>query len=222
MTIFRHYRSRIASPALALFLWMLLPVALLAEPEPPKEIEGVPTNLGLADLMARRVADEAVAELSPELGESVGVKAGKESSGNPLVLLALKEALRRAGHGPLDEGAKAHRVLEYRVLDLRIAYTGVDRGALGLGAEVERAGSLVLALSLLDGDSGEELTSIQKEVMLADHFPKDMLELVSSKAYPFTNPELKEKDWSKSVEPWVVGGLVLSLAWLFYSNQSSE
>lgn len=222
MTFLRLHRTRLASAALVLFLSLILPVAPAAEEEPPLQIEGVPTNLGLADRMARQVADAAVADLDPWLEGEVALKAGRESSGNPLVLLALKDSLRRSGRSPLGAEAVAHSILEYRILDLRIAYTGVDRRALGLKQEVERAGALVLALSALDGTTGEELASVQKEVLLADHFPKHLLDLVASSAYPFTNPELKERDWAKVVEPWVVGGLVLSLAWLFYSNQSSE
>jgi hypothetical protein len=172
--------------------------------------------------MTRRVAVDSVAELDAWLSESVAVRAGKESAGNPLVLLALNDAIRNAGRHPVGEAGAAARVLEYRILDLRISYTGIDRRALGLKKEVERAGAFVLALSVLDAESGEELSSVQKEILLADHFPKSLLELVASKAYPFTNPELNEKEWSKSVEPWVVGGLVASLAWLFYSNQSAD
>jgi hypothetical protein len=222
MTLFRKHRTPIAAPLLALFLWTFLPTALMAEDGDSLEIEGFPTNLGLADMMSRQVADEAVTALEGWLGDTVGVVAGKESSGNPLVLLALKESLRKAGHRPMGAEDGADKLLEFRILDMRISYTGVDRRALGLKKEVERAGACVLALSVIDAESGEELSSTQQEVLLADHFPKHLLELVASKSYTFTNPELNEKEWSKSVEPWVVGGLVASLAWLFYSNQSSE
>ncbi len=222
MTLFRRFRASISTPLLALFVLAFLPSSLLAEDEHAMEIKGVPTNLGLASEMTRLVADASVAELDAWLSESVAVRAGKESVGNPLVLLALKDTLRRSGRRPMGENDSADRILEFRILDLRISYTGIDRRALGLKKEVERAGAFVLAVSVLDGNSGEELGSIQKEVLLADHFPKSLLELVASKAYTFTNPELNEREWSKSVEPWVVGGLVASLAWLFYSNQSSQ
>ena len=87
MTLYRQFRSRIAGLFLTLFVWMLLPLPVLAEDSHPREIEGVPTNLGLADTMARLVADEVVADLEDWLGKSVALRAGKESSGNPLVLI---------------------------------------------------------------------------------------------------------------------------------------
>jgi len=221
MTLIRRFQAPLASSLLLLFLCALAKPALSADDEHAMKIEGVPTNLGLADEMARSVAEEAVAELDSRLGGTVALRAGTESPGNPLVLLALNDALRRSGRHPIEEEDPAARVLEYRILDLRISYTGVDRRALGLRKEVERAGALVLALSVLEKGSGEEIASTQKEILLADHFPKSMLDLVASPAYSFTNPELKEREWSKVVEPWVVGGLVASLAWLFYSNQSN-
>ena len=55
--------------------------------------------------------------------------------------------------------------------------------------------------------------------VLLDH---ELLGLVNSPGYPFTNPQLEEKDWSKSVEPFVVTAMISGLVYLFFSNQSSE
>ncbi|MDP6419543.1 MAG: hypothetical protein QGG80_08845, partial [Candidatus Krumholzibacteria bacterium] len=87
---------------------------------------------------------------------------------------------------------------------------------------VKRAGSLSLSLTLLDASSGEVLSRSRSGILLEDQFPRNLLDVVESEQYPFTKPLLVEKEWSKLVEPWVVGGLVASLAWLFFSNQSSE
>ena len=62
----------------------------------------------------------------------------------------------------------------------------------------------------------------QQEMMLGDSFPYDMHYLLSSQNYPFTSPELKERDWSKSVEPFVVTAMISGLIYLFFSNQSSD
>ena len=222
MKIFRRHGAPISAPVLVIFLLTVLPLPVMGEDEHALSVEGIPTNLGLAHHMASEVAGMVVADLEGHfMGSRIELREGLERAGNPLVLISMSEALRQLGHQTVDRNSPTDAILEYQILDLRIIYTGVDRRALGLRVEVERAGSFVLAARVIDPETGMELATTQREILTTDHFPKDKLELINSKTYVFTSPELVERDWSKTIEPWVVGGLVLSLAWLFYSNQDS-
>jgi hypothetical protein len=98
----------------------------------------------------------------------------------------------------------------------------VDRSALWTRKEIERHGACVLASRVVDAGSGRERSTTQQEVLVADRVPYDLRELVGSPSYPFTAPELEERDWSKQAEPFVVTGMIAGLIYLFFSNQSGD
>jgi hypothetical protein len=223
MKRFRRLARLLAAPLLAWFALGSLPGDLLAAEEHPLSIQGIPTNLGLAHEMCRGVAEKTLDTLAASLsGSCLHSQAAGEHSGNGLVQLALDEAARRRGLRVSADGADCAVRLEFHILDLRIAYTGVDRSAVFVKKEIERSGTCVLATRLVDAASGTELATAQEEVLATDRVPYDLRDLVRSESYPFTQPELKEKDWSKSVEPFVVTALISSLVYLFFSNQSSD
>jgi hypothetical protein len=220
----RATMQRFAPWGACLLVWGLSAVgmpAAAAEPA-PLTVESVPTNLGLAHAMATEVATATLAELGAVLGDCVFVAPRAEHAANGILELALAEAARRQGLQAAAGPGDCSRHLEFRVLELRIAYTGVDRSALWTRKEIERHGSCVLATRLLDAASGAELAVTQKEVLMADRFPYALRELVASPTYPFTTPELSERDWSKSAEPFVVTGMIAGLIYLFFSNQSGD
>ncbi|MBM4116276.1 hypothetical protein FJ251_00800 [bacterium] len=217
--------TRPAAPRALVCLLALVPLLASAAPaaEPtPLRVDGTPTNLGLAHSMAAEVAAASLAELGARAGDCLFIAPAAEHAGNGLLELALTEAARRQGIAPAPGPGDCARHLEFRILDLRIAYTGVDRSALWTRKEIERHGACIVACRLLDATAGSELAATQREVLMADRFPYALRELVASPSYPFTAPELKERDWSKSAEPFVVTGMVAALVYLFFSNQSSE
>jgi len=223
MKRFRRLARLLAGPLLGWFVLGTLPADLLAAAEPPLSVQGIPTNLGLAHELCRGVAGKTLDTLAPRLsGRCLHSRAAGEHSGNALVQLALDEAARVRGLSVSTDGTDCAARLEYRILDLRIAYTGLDRSALFVKKEIERSGTCVVAVRLLDAASGAELATAQEEILATDRVPYDLRDLVRSESYPFTQPELKEKDWSKSVEPFVVTALISSLVYLFFSNQSSD
>ncbi len=223
MKAFRRLVPVLAGPLLAVFLLGMAPRALLAEEEHPLTVAGVPTNLGLAHELTSRVAQLLLPELSDHMdGACLHSRAGAEHSGNTLMDLALAEAGRQSGLRVAAEEGLCGSVLEFSILELRIAYTGIDRSAIGMKKEIERHAACVVAGRVLDAETGEELASTQQEILLSDRFPYELEGLVTSDRYPFTAPTLSERNWSKSVEPFVVTALVSGLVYLFFSNQSSE
>ena len=223
MRFFRRLMPALVLPLIALFTLSLVPHALLAQEEHSLTVAGIPTNLGLAHELTTRVAAQTLAELGNSLAiDCLYSRAAAEHSAVSLVELAFAEAARVAGMQVATDEGLCGTVLEYNVLDLRIAYTGTDRSALGLKKEIERYGICVIASRLVDAETGEELANTQQEVLLSDRFPYDLKNMVKSDRYPFTAPELSERSWSKSIEPIVVTAMISGLIYLFFSNQSSE
>ena len=218
----RRVVHRTAALLLLPLLLALSPVGSAAGEEHALSVGEVPTNLGLANQLTRGVATLAVNAFDGRFaGSCLRTRPGSEHSGNALLDIAMAEAGRLAGLRIAADGECA-TLLEYRILDLRIAYTGIDRSALGFKKEVARTGTCVIAARLIEAGSGTEIATTQQEMVLGDSFPYDIRDLLASSSYSFTAPELKERDWSKSVEPFVVTAMISGLIYLFFSNQSSE
>ncbi len=220
MRLFRRHAPLLSAALLVSFLPIALPLPALCVEMAPLVVEDVVTNLGVAHAMAEELAGTVLDALPDRFAGEFRVQAKTEHAGNPILDLAFEEAARRRGLRVGVEGSPTY--LEYRVLELRIAYTGVDRSAFLTSKEIERHGAIVVAAGLVNSETGELLVTTQQEVLMADRFDYDLQDLVASGSYPFTAPVLAEKDWSKSAEPIVVTGMLAGLVYLFFSNQSSN
>ncbi len=220
MRTFRRFAATVALPLLVCFLSTSLPLAAFALEADPLRVEDVPTNLGLAHAMAAEVAGASLDELAEGLAGRFHAAAQSEHTGNGILLVALEQAARDRGLSVSD--AQDQVRLEFQIMEMRIAYTSVDRVAFWTGKEVERRGSCVLTSRLVRSRDDEVLATTQQEVVMADRFDYDLLELLASDNYSFTSPELVERDWSKSTEPYVVTGMMVGLIYLFFSNQSGD
>jgi hypothetical protein len=220
MRLFRRHAPFLSAAVLVSFLAAALPLPALGVEAAPLTVEDAVTNLGVAHAMAEEVAGAVLAALPDRFAGKFRVQAKTDHAGNSILDLAFEEAARKRG---LRVGvSESGTYLEYRVLELRIAYTGVDRSAFLTSKEIERHGACVVAAGLVDSATGELIATTQQEVIMADRFDYDLRELVASASYPFTAPTLSEKDWSKSAEPVVVTGMLAGLVYLFFSNQSSD
>lgn len=222
MRAFRRLAAPLAAPLVALVLLAGLAPASLAVDPAPLRVEGALTNLGLVHAMAADVAAAVLTDFAGQIGERFQAQAESEHSGNGILALALEQAARERGLAVVEPALDVPVRLDYRILELRVAYTGVDRSAFWTSRDVERHGGCVLAARLVDTASGATLATTQREVVMADRFDYALLDLVRSESYGFTQPELSERDWSKSAEPFVVTGMIAGLIYLFFSNQSSE
>ena len=220
MRTFRRFAATVALPLLVCFLTSSLPLAAFAVQTESLSVQDVPTNLGLAHAMAAQVAGATLDELGSGLPGRFYAAPHTEHSGNGIFLLALEQAARDRGYTVSD--AQDEFRLEFQIMELRIAYTSVDRVAFWTGKEVERRASCVLAGRLVRSRDDAVLATTQKEVVMGDRFDYELTELLASSNYSFTSPELKERDWSKSTEPYVVTGMIVGLIYLFFSNQSGD
>jgi hypothetical protein len=75
---------------------------------------------------------------------------------------------------------------------------------------------------LIETGSGEIVWVGDTQKRYEDVISYSLLEKVEDPEYSFTRPERKEIRLSRLIEPLVVGGVVIGLVFLFFSNQSNE
>lgn len=112
--------------------------------------------------------------------------------------------------------------LSFQIIRMSLTYPKISR-RYWLGAkEVERSAEIDLFAQLVDTKSGDIVWVGDTHKEYEDVIGYSMLEKVEDPEYGFTRPERKELRWSRLIEPVVVGGVVVGLVYLFFSNQSND
>jgi len=120
---------------------------------------------------------------------------------------------------PVNAGGKYR--LSYQIVRLSVAYVDISRSWL-FWKRVERSAQADLFVQLVDVATGDItwVGEIHKEY--GDKIPYGDLKVVEDAQYDFTRPSRSEFKMSRILEPIVVGGIVVGLVYLFFSNQSSD
>jgi hypothetical protein len=129
-------------------------------------------------------------------------------------------SIAQASHSNGSANGAALPVLEYRILDLSLAYTGARRW-MAVGAKsVDRDAAASLHARLLDGTTHEILWVGSGDARASDRIPGDLLREVGASSYPCDPPRLNSRGLGRFVEPVVVTAIVTGLVYLFYTNQN--
>ncbi len=112
--------------------------------------------------------------------------------------------------------------LSFQIIRMSLTYQKISR-RYWLGAkEVERSAEIDVFAQLVDTKSGDIVWVGDTQKEYEDVIGYSLLEKVEDPEYGFTRPERKELRWSRLIEPVVVGGVVVGLVYLFFSNQSND
>ena len=143
-----------------------------------------------------------------------------------MMLVAFKDAgvkiarLEEEG-SEVGEGRHSFR-LSYQIIRMSLGYSKIYRRYWLGSKRVEREAQVDLFANLIETGSGEIIWVGDTQKRYEDEISYSMLEKVEDPEYAFTTPERKEIRISKLIEPLVVGGVVIGLVFLFFSNQSNE
>ena len=121
----------------------------------------------------------------------------------------------------VERGQHSYR-LSYQIIRMSIGYTKISRKYWLGSKRVDREGQIDLFTQLIEDGSGEIIWVGDTQKRYEDAIPYSLLEKVEDPEYSFTRPERKEIRLSRLIEPLVVGGVVIGLVFLFFSNQSNE
>jgi hypothetical protein len=125
------------------------------------------------------------------------------------------------GDGDLEGERRAYK-LSYQIIRMSLGYSKISRKYWLGSKRVEREAQIDLFAQLSENESGEIVWVGETEKRYEDVIPYSLLEKVEDPEYAFTRPERKEIRLSRLIEPLVVGGVVIGLVFLFFSNQSNE
>lgn len=121
----------------------------------------------------------------------------------------------------VKEGQRSFR-LSYQIIRMSLGYSKISRRYWLGPKRVEREAQIDLFAQLTETGSGEIIWVGDTQKRYEDVISYSLLEKVEDPEYAFTRPERKEVRLSKLIEPLVVGGVVIGLVFLFFSNQSNE
>jgi hypothetical protein len=105
---------------------------------------------------------------------------------------------------------------------LSVAYTDISRPWWLFSKRVERSAQADMFVQLVDLATGDVTWVGEVHKEYGDKIPYGDLKIVEDPQYDFTRPSRSEFKMSRIFEPIVVGGIVVGLVYLFFSNQSGD
>jgi hypothetical protein len=194
--------------------------------------EEVITNFGLLEDLSRKVTGELLSNM-PQLPDGTLIFLKKDKGVGPadfilenVMLLVFQEAgVRVTLENPRDleqEEPRAVYQLSYQIIKMSLKYPRISR-RYWLGAkQVEREAELGVFAQLVEMKSGDIVWVGDTQKNHEDIIGYSLLEQVEDPEYAFTRPERKEIRLGRLIEPMIVGGVVIGLVYLFFSNQSND
>jgi hypothetical protein len=197
-----------------------------------KSLRGIPTNFQIMERISAQAVQDIVAAIGAIPPEDVVLLNKAKTAGSVDFVLenAFVRDMRAAGIGLAVEGPKKDDTvvasgnyrLSYQIIRLSLSYPRISR-TWGLGSKhVARAARADLFVQFIDLATGDVLWVKEIHKEYNDTINYSDLKLVEEAQYDFTKPSRSEFKMTKLLEPLVVGGIVIGLVYLFFTNQSSK
>jgi len=193
---------------------------------------GIPTNFQIIE----RISGETVREIISGMGtirqEGVVFLNKTKSAGsvdfvleNTFAMEMRDAGIRIAIEAPKKDEpvvASGNYRLSYQIVRLSLSYPRISR-KWWLGSKVvERAARADVFVQFVDLATGDVVWVKEIHKEYKDTIEYSELKLVEEAQYDFTRPSRSEFKMTRLLEPLVVGGIVVGLVYLFFSNQSSN
>jgi len=193
---------------------------------------GIPTNFQIIERISAETARDAIAAMGALPQETVVLLNKTKSAGSVDFVLenAFVKEMTAAGiriaieAQKKDEPAVANGNyrLSYQIVRLSLSYPRISRSWWLGSKRVERAARADVFVQLVDLATGDIAWAKEIHKEYSDTIDHSQLKLVEEAQYDFTKPSRSEFKMAKLLEPLVVGGIVVGLVYLFFSNQSSK
>ena len=197
-----------------------------------ESLKGTPTNFQVLERVSAAAVQEIIAGIGTIRTEDVILLSKAKTAGS--VDFVLENAFVRdmdaagfkiAVEQPKKDGAavtNGRYRLSYQIVRLSLVYPRISR-RWWLGSKmVAREAQADVFVQLTDIPTGDIVWVKEIHKYYSDRIDYDKLKLVEEAQYDFTRPSRSEFKMTRLFEPLVVGGIVVGLVYLFFSNQSSE
>jgi TolB-like protein len=197
----------------------------------------VKSNLDVARTMTLEVSEELVSGFPDSIARrDVHIAPFGSDERYEFIATMLTEALTAKGYrahlpvraAPTDSAARAAAPapsnqtglrLDFTAIDFSLAYPKIYRSFLIGGRTVKRKADVRVFARLIDPADGLVIWTGEAARSYEDRFPHGELATVEAGLYQFTKPPRESRNWGRIVEPVVVGGIIVGLIYLFFSNQ---
>jgi hypothetical protein len=206
--------------------------SMLIHPVSTSPGESVSTNFQLLEDLSRSVTNELLLNMPRFPNETLiylkkdkGVGAADFILENIMLLVFQDAGVTVTLENPrerLEEAPRAAYQLSYQIIKMSLKYQKISRRYWFGAKQVEREAELGVFAQLIDVGSGDIIWVGDTQKNHEDIIGYSLLEQVEDPEYAFTRPERKEIRLGRLVEPMIVGGVVIGLVYLFFSNQSND
>ncbi|MGD1049383.1 MAG: hypothetical protein ABR899_11600 [Candidatus Krumholzibacteriaceae bacterium] len=186
------------------------------------------TNFEIIEKVSSEAAADIIAGLGPDQrGEVVLLNKAKSAGAvdfmleNAFVKETHEAGIKVAIEGPNVTASGKYR-LSYQIIHLSISYPRSSRKLWVGPREVARSAKADVFAQLIDVATGSVLWVRETHKQYNDTIDYSRLKEVEDAQYDFTRPQHSEFRLTRLLEPLVVGGIVVGLVYLFFSNQSNK
>jgi hypothetical protein len=182
-------------------------------------VSGMPAGLPTRDIrLAPAGKDDRYQLIGDVLVQTLGEKGYRAYLP---VVPAASDSTARPDSSSVGLGS-AGLVLEFDAIEFDLRYPKIYRSFLIGGKTVKRTATVSVMAKLVEPGTGFVVWTAEASRSLDDQFAHSDIDDVEASLYSFTKPPRQSRNWGKIIEPVVVGGIIVGLIYLFFSNQGSS
>jgi hypothetical protein len=189
---------------------------------------GTPTNFEIIERISAEAVRDIIAQIGAlQPGDALTLTKAKSAGAVDFMLEnAFVTEMRNAGirlaietAGKDTSAAPAKYRISYQIIRLSLSYPRVERKLWFGPRKVSRTARADIFTQFIDRTTGDIVWVREIHKTYSDTIDYSMLKAVEDAQYDFTRPPRNEFKMTRLFEPLIVGGIVIGLVYLFFSNQ---
>jgi hypothetical protein len=179
---------------------------------------GTPTNFEIIERISAEAVRDIIAQIGAlQPGDALTLTKAKSAGAVDFMLEnAFVTEMRNAG---IRLAIETKYRISYQIIRLSLSYPRVERKLWFGPRKVSRTARADIFTQFIDRTTGDIVWVREIHKTYSDTIDYSMLKAVEDAQYDFTRPPRNEFKMTRLFEPLIVGGIVIGLVYLFFSNQ---